>query len=133
MNYDEFVTLRRKNEIFLGIGRSHAIQLTRLLPPLQSAVNVGFLSIALLSIPGFICVAFFWKWWAGLLMLVLLTPWLFGRYKAFSVYQILSVAECDREFYETLNSLGVLSFEDCFGNRFGGIYDQIRDREEHSL
>lgn len=65
----------------------------------------------ILSIPGFICVAIFLKWWAGLLLLVFATPMIFSANKLSAAQFVLEHAQENREFFDALVQEGILTFK----------------------
>ena len=53
----------------------------------------------MLSIPAFICVAIFYKWWVGLLLLVFITPTIFSSTKKSAAQFVLEHATENEDFF----------------------------------
>ena len=112
MTYEEFLERRRAGTVKAGIDRSMALALVRHLPERYQTAYMLWCWLWMLSIPGFICVSIFWKWWVGLLLLFFLTPVLFRAAKERAAQFVLGHAEKDKEFFETLLEGGLLLFKD---------------------
>ena len=111
MNYQEFWKLRAEGKVGAVINNSVASQLVGYLPPLKILFIFGFLLVVLLSVPSFILVAVFYKWWVGLLLLFFGTPILFKTYNQFRVNMVLNHAVTDAEFFKALTERDLISFQ----------------------
>ena len=66
MTYEEFVEKNSQNKVSAGIDNTVALILIKQLPKRYRAAHLFWSWIWVLSIPAFICVAIFYKWWVGL-------------------------------------------------------------------
>jgi len=112
MTYEEFIQRRQAGTIHAGIHTSTALRLIDDLPKRYQAAHLFWSWVWMLSIPGFICVSIFWKWWAGLLLLFLVTPAIFGATKKSAARFVLEHAEESKEFFERLVEENILVFRD---------------------
>jgi len=66
----------------------------------------------MLSIPTFILIAIFWKWYIGLPLLLIVTPQLFKANKKSVSQFILEYAEEDQKFFQSLMHDDLLTFKE---------------------
>ena len=112
MTYEEFVQGRQAGTISAGIDTPNALRLIDHLPRRYQAAHTFWSWVWMLSIPGFICVAIFWKWWVGLVLLFLVTPMIFSATKKSAVQFVLEHAEENAEFFDMLVENNLLVFRD---------------------
>ena len=112
MTYEEYVQRRRAGTIIAGIDNSTALRLIRLLPKRYQAAHIFWSWVWMLSIPAFICVALFWKWWAGLLLLFIGTPIIFRATKRSAAEFVLGHAEENKQFFDKLVKSNLLMFKE---------------------
>jgi hypothetical protein len=112
MKYEEFIQLRQAGRISAGIDNSTAIKLIQYLPMRYWAPFTFWSWVWLLSIPAFICVAIFWKWWVGLLLLMFGTPAISAGTKQSAAQFVLDYAMEDADFFEKLVDNNLLKFKD---------------------
>jgi hypothetical protein len=112
MTHDEFLMRYRAGKLLAGVDHSTALKLIRHLPKrYQYAHNLWSL-IWVLSIPFFIAVAVVWKWWAGLLMLLIITPMIFSATKKSAAQSVLEHAIDHKDFFEFLDSGNLLMYRE---------------------
>jgi len=112
MTYEEFVQRREAGTIRAGINTSAALRLIDHLPKRYQGAHMFWSWVWMLSIPGFICVSIFWKWWAGLLLLFFVTPAIFAATKKSAAHFVLQYAEESKEFFERLVDSNILVFRE---------------------
>jgi hypothetical protein len=111
MTYEEYINLRKLGCIKAGIENSKAIGLIDYLPRKYQYAHYFWSWIWLLSIPGFICVAIFVKWWIGLLLIIFITPLLSKSTKRSAAQFVLEYAEENKDFFEALVKNNILDFK----------------------
>ena len=112
MDYDEFVKLRHEGRISAGVDTSRALRLIDHLPKRYRAAQIFWSWVWMLSIPAFICVSVFYKWWLGLILLVVVTPLIFSAVKKAAANFVLEHATENRAFFELLVQNGLLAFRE---------------------
>lgn len=112
MTHEEFIRRRREGTISAGIDTSSALRLIDYLPKRYQAAHMFWSWVWILSVPAFICVAIFWKWWVGLLLLFLVTPTIFSATKKSAAKFVLGHAEESRQFFDMLVENNLLVFRD---------------------
>lgn len=110
MEFAEYKTLRKQGTIAAGINESTALRLVDCLPKRYQYAHIFWSWVWMLSIPGFVCVAIFYKWWVGLLLLLVVTPMIFKATKTSASQFVLEHAENDEQFFNTLVANDVLVF-----------------------
>ena len=110
MTYQEFITMRKAGKIKAGIDQSTALKLTDYLPKQYQAAHLFWSWVWMLSIPAFIAVAVFVKWWIGLLLLFIVTPLIKSGIKQSASQFVLQHAEDNEEFFNMLVSNNLLVF-----------------------
>ena len=108
MNHEEFVKKHAQNEISAGIDESIALMLINQLPNRYRAAHLFWSWIWILSIPASICIAIFYKWWVGLLLLLVGTPMIFRSTKESAAQFVLAHAIQSEEFFNFLVDRKVL-------------------------
>jgi len=112
MTYEEFIQRRQAGTISAGINNSAALGLIDYPPKRYQAAHAFWSWVWMLSIPGFICVSIFWKWWAGLLLLFFVTPAISSAIKKSAGQFVLEHAQDNREFFEELVRNNLLVFKE---------------------
>lgn len=112
MTYEEFIQGRRAGTIRVGIDESSALRLIDHLPKRYQAAHMFWSWVWMLSIPGFICLSIFWRWWAGLLLLFLVTPMIFRATNKSAAQFVLEHAQANKEFFDKLVANKLLVFKD---------------------
>jgi hypothetical protein len=110
MTYQEYKSLRARGCVSAGIDHSTALKLVWQLPKRYQYANLVWSWIWMLSIPGFICVSIFVKWWAGLVLLFIVTPAIMRATKATTAQHVLEYAEENEEFFNYLLEKDVIRF-----------------------
>ena len=80
MEHFEFVQSWNQGILEIDVDRSKALQIadSKILPKRYQAAHIFWAWIWILSIPAAFAVMYFYKWWVGLLLLVILTPALYN-------------------------------------------------------
>lgn len=112
MTHEEFLRLRKAGKVVAGIENSTAMRLSDRLPGRYQAANHFWSWVWILSIPGFIAVAIFVKWWVGLLLLVFVTPLISSSVKRSAAQFVLEHATEDGEFFDFLVANDLLVFQE---------------------
>jgi len=110
MTYEEFIALRKARKIKEGIENQVALKLVDYLPKRYQYAHIFWSWIWMLSIPGFILVSIFVKWWIGLLLLCVVTPALSKGTKITAVHFVLEYAEENKDFFNELVKNDRLTF-----------------------
>jgi hypothetical protein len=110
MEHSEFVISWNQGRLNIDVDRSKAQQIvsSRILPKRYQVANMFWSWVCLLSIPAAFAVMFFYTWWAGLLLLVLLTPVLFISTKKAAMQFMIDHSVENPEFYQFAVSEGIL-------------------------
>ena len=111
MTYDEYKSEREHGRICAGIDESAAVRLIDHLPRRFQAAHYFWSWVWMLSIPAFICISVFYKWWAGLLLLFIVTPMISAGIKKSAAQFALEHAEDDEQFFNLLVSHDLLVFK----------------------
>jgi len=110
MTYEEYKLSIQNGEIRVGIDRSDALNVIGYLPMRYQVAHIFWSWVWILSIPGFICVSIFYKWWIGLILLFVVTPLISGATKDSAAQFVLEYAKESQEFYYMLLNKKVLIF-----------------------
>jgi len=102
MTHEEFIQQRKAGTIAAGIDRSTALKLIDFLPKRYQYAHIFWSWVWYLSIPAFICVSIFYKWWLGLLSLFIVTPIISSAIKQSAADSVLEHAENSKEFFDIL-------------------------------
>ena len=114
MTYEEFVEKNSQNKVSAGIDNTVALILIKQLSKRYRAAHLFWSWIWVLSIPAFICVAIFYKWWVGLLLLAIITPMISRSTKESAAQFVLSHAIENKNFFNLLLERDLLIFrENC--------------------
>jgi hypothetical protein len=108
VSYDEFKALYDRGVASIGVGRSDAFRIIEFLPTRYRAIVYFFSFLWLLSIPMCIAVSIFYRWWLGLILLVVIQPTFFSAIKRWSAERVLDHALQNPEFFDALMSLNML-------------------------
>ena len=73
MTYALYQRLRKEGRLKLGINPSNAVKVVPLFSQREQYIHNFWSWVFLLSIPAFICLGIFYRWWAGAAALVLVT------------------------------------------------------------
>jgi hypothetical protein len=117
MTHEEFIALHGDGKVKAGIDQSTAIRLIDRLPKRYQAAHAFWSWVWMLSIPGFIAVAVFFKWWVGLLLLFFVTPTISASVKRSAAQFVLEHAEENEEFFTMLVERDLLTFKYSSGDQ----------------
>jgi hypothetical protein len=110
MTYQEFTALRKAKQIKAGVDQSTALKLIDYLPKQYQAAHTFWSWVWMLSMPAFIAIAIFVKWWIGLLLLFIVTPLIKSGIKQSAAQFVLEHAEENEEFFNMLIANNILTF-----------------------
>jgi hypothetical protein len=101
VDHAQFVAGWQAGKLKVDVNRSLALQVANsdMLPRQYRAAHTFWSWIWILSIPAGLAVMFLFRWWAGLLMLILLTPGLSRATKTSAMQFMIDHAIENPEFY----------------------------------
>ena len=102
MQHTEFVDAFKRGTVAVDVDRSKALQVANAwenVPHRFRAAHVFWSCAWLLTIPAAFAAAFLYKWWAGALILFVLTPALFSATKKSAALHIIEYAVESSAFY----------------------------------
>lgn len=110
MDHSEFVQSWKAKTIQIDVNRSKALQIANsgMLPKRYQVAHKFWAWVWMLSIPAGFAVMYFYKWWAGLIMLFLLTPALSSSTKTSAMQFMIDHALENPEFYSFAIENGVI-------------------------
>ena len=110
MEHSEFVQSWNTGKLEIDVDRSMALQVanSKRLPRRYQAAHMFWTWVWILSIPGALAVMYFFTWWAGLLLLVFLTPALSSSTKNSAMQFMIDHAVENPEFYQFAISEGLI-------------------------
>jgi len=110
MEHSEFVQSWNQGKLEIDVDRSKALQIvgSKMLPKRYQAAHIFWSWVWILSIPAAFAVMYFYTWWAGLLLLVLLTPALSSSTKKSAMQFMIDHSVENPEFYQFAVSEGVI-------------------------
>ena len=111
VSFSQFSHLRASDEMVIGISNDKAVKLARYLPMRFQIAIFIWSSTWMLSIPVFLCVSIFYRWWIGLLLLLFVVPFLFRVTKRCAALSVIKHAENDEEFFNQLVEQNLLVFK----------------------
>ena len=110
MTYAEYKRQRAEGKILAGVSNSDALRLIDYLPKRYRYAHLFWSWVWMLSIPAFIAVSIFYRWWVGLLLLFIVTPLLSRSTKKSAAEFVLEHAENDEQFFSLLIEKNLLIF-----------------------
>jgi len=111
MTYAEYKRLRAEGKILAGVSNSDALRLLAHLPKRYQYAHLFWGWVWMLSIPVFISVSVFYRWWIGLLLLFIVTPVIFRATRKSAADFVLEHAENDAQFFSYLVDKNLLIFK----------------------
>jgi hypothetical protein len=110
MEHSEFVVAWNQRKLEVDIDRSKALQIanSKMLPKRYRAAHIFWSWVWILSIPAAIAVMFLYKWWVGLLILILVTPLISKSTKKSAMQFMIDYALESPEFYQFALAEGVI-------------------------
>ncbi len=110
MTFDEFKQLEAGGKLAIGIDESDAKKFINLLPKNCQYAVYFWAWMAILTIPLGIVVWYYYRWWAGIPVIVLLFPAIHrGNNKSVAQF-VLDKAGKDKSFFDLLVASNVLVF-----------------------
>lgn len=110
MEYTEFIQFWNQGKLEIDVDRSKALQIvgSKMLPKRYRAAHMFWSWMWILSIPAAFAVMYFYTWWAGLLLLVFLTPVLSSSAKKSAMQFMIDHSVENSAFYQFAVSEGVI-------------------------
>lgn len=110
MEHSEFVQAWNQGKLEIDVDRSKALQIagSKMLPKRYQAAHMFWSWVWILSIPAAFAVMYFYTWWAGLLLLIFLTPALSSSTKKSAMQFMIDHSVENPEFYQLAVSEGVI-------------------------
>jgi hypothetical protein len=110
MEYAEFINSWNEGKLEIDVDRSKALQIanSKILPKRYQMAHIFWSWVWILSIPTAFAVMYFYTWWVGLLLLVLLTPALLSSTKKSAMQFMIDHSIENPEFYQFAVSEGVI-------------------------
>ena len=112
MQHTEFVEAYKRGTVTVDVDRSKALQIANAwenVPYRFRSAHVFWSCAWLLTIPGAFAAAFFYAWWAGALVLLVLTPALFAATKQSAALHVIEYAVESSAFYSYALDNSVIS------------------------
>lgn len=111
MTYTEYKALRSEGRVLAGIDNSTALRLIDRLPKGYQYAHLFWSWVWMLSIPAFICVWIFYKWWVGVILLFTVTPIVKRATEKSAAEFVLQHAENNEQFFNLLVERNFLIFK----------------------
>ena len=101
MEHSEFIKSWSAGKLEVDVDRSKALQIvgSKILPMRYQSAHLFWSWVWILSIPAAFAVMYFYTWWAGLIMLLVLTPILSKSTKKSAMQFMIDHAIEDPEFF----------------------------------
>lgn len=101
MEHSEFIQSWSAGKLEVDVDRSKALQIagSKILPKRYQFAHMFWSWVWILSIPAAFAVMYFYTWWAGLIMLLVLTPILSKSTKKSAMQFMIDHAIEDPEFF----------------------------------
>jgi len=110
MEHSEFVQSWNEGKLEVDVDRSKALQIanSKMMPMRYQAAHMFWSWVWILSIPAAFSVMYFYTWWAGLLLLAILTSALSSSTKKSAMQFMIDHSVENPEFYQFAVSEGVI-------------------------
>lgn len=110
MEHADFINAWNEGKLEIDVDRSKALQIanSKKLPKRYQMAHMFWSWVWILSIPAAFSVMYFYTWWAGLLLLVFLTPVLSSATKKSAMQFMIDHSVENPEFYQFAVSEGVI-------------------------
>ena len=110
MDHSEFIQSWNQGKLEIDVDRSKALKVanSKMLPKRYQAAHMFWSWVWILSIPAAFAVMYFYTWWAGLLLLVFLTPALSKSTKKSAMQFMIDHSVENPKFYDFAVSEGVI-------------------------
>ena len=110
MEHSEFVRSWNEGKLEVDVDRSKALQIanSKMLPKRYQAALIFWSWVWILLIPAAFVVMYFYTWWAGLLLLVFLTPALSSSIRKSAMQFMIDHSIENPEFYQFAVTKGVI-------------------------
>lgn len=110
MDHSEFIQSWNQGKLEVDVDRSKALQIasSKMPPKRYRAAHIFWSWVWILSMPAALVVMYFYKWWVGLSLLVLLTPALARATKKSAMQFMIDHSVENSEFYQFAITEGVI-------------------------
>lgn len=110
MEHSEFIQSWNQGKLEIDVDRAKALQIagSKMLPKRYQAAHMFWSWVWILSIPAAFAVMYFYTWWAGLLLLIFLTPALSSSTKKSAMQFMIDHSVENPDFYQLAVSEGVI-------------------------
>jgi hypothetical protein len=110
MEHSEFIEAWNQGKLDVDVDRSRALKIanSKMLPKRYRAAHIFWSWVWMLSIPAAIAVMFLYKWWVGLLILILVTPVISKSTKKSAMQFMIDYSLESPEFYQFALAEGVI-------------------------
>lgn len=110
MEHDEFVQSWNEGKLLVDINRTKALQIanSRMLPKRYQIAHIFWSWVWISTIPLAFAVMFLYKWWAGLLILLFVTPAVSSATKKSAIQFMIDHALENSEFYQFAVTEGII-------------------------
>ena len=110
MEHSEFVQAWSEGKLEIDVDRSKALQVanSEMMPKRYRVSHIFWSWVWILSIPAAFAIMFLFKWWIGLLVLLLVTPVLSSSTKKSAMQFMIDHSVENPEFYKFATSEGVI-------------------------
>lgn len=110
MEHSEFIEAWNQGKLDVDVDRSKALKIanSRMLPKRYRAAHIFWSWMWMLSIPAAIAVMFLYKWWVGLLILILVTPLISKSTKKSAMQFMIDYSLENPEFYHFALAEGII-------------------------
>ncbi|MHA1170294.1 MAG: hypothetical protein ACTSRU_20905 [Candidatus Hodarchaeales archaeon] len=111
MEHSEFVQAWKDGRLRIEVDRSKALEIadSKMLPKRYKAANIFWSWVWILSIPAALAVMFLYKWWVGLLILIIVTPAISSSTKKSAMQFIIDHSLENPEFYHFAVSESIIT------------------------
>lgn len=110
MEHSEFIEAWRRGKLEVDVDRSKALRLinSKMLPKRYQLAHIFWSWLWMLSIPAGLAVMVFYKWWVGLLMLIVVTPLIFKSTKKSAMQFMIDYSLESAKFYQYALADGII-------------------------
>jgi hypothetical protein len=111
LQHSDFVYAWRAGAVEVHVERAKALQLINdpaVVPDAARKVHLAWTALWILSVPAALAIMYYYRWWAGVILLVTLTPALGSSTKKAARQLMIDKALADSTFYDYALSSGVI-------------------------
>lgn len=110
MDHSKFIEAWNQGKLDVDVDRSKALKIanSKMLPKRYRVAHIFWSWVWMLSITAAIAVMFLYKWWVGLLILILVTPVISKSTKKSAMQFMIDYSLESHEFYQFALAEGVI-------------------------